>query len=549
MWRDGYLTLYSGSQAPQLAAWTVAVTIGVDPARVHVLSPHVGGGFGNKILTWGHPVLAAAAAAALERPVKIVLTREQTFTVTGHRSAVSQTISLGADRQGHLVAVKHDAHASVSSGGDGYFYEAGPHTTSRLLYACPNIHVGQHVVELDVSPQTPMRAPGQESGSFALETAMDELATRLDLDPVELRRRNNATSYPGRGVPWSSKHLDECYRVGAEVFGWSLRARVPRSVTDGDWLVGTGMATAVYPAARYRTTARVRLHADGTATVSTATADLGTGMWTVLAMVGADALDIPVDRLHAELGDSALPDNRGAFASAGTASCAPAVQAAAGAATRKLLRLAVTNERSPFHGLGQDQVRYERGDVVGPGRRIAFGTLLGVIDLAGIDATETTGAGPERDRYAFTSFGAHFCEVAINRWTGEPRVRRVTTVVDAGAIVNDKTARSQLIGGVLFGIGHALLEDIHVEPDTGRVANANLADYLLPVMTDTPSVDVRFLDHPDTLFNPIGARGIGELGTVGVAAAIGNAVHNATGRRVRDLPITLDKLIGDEPDS
>jgi xanthine dehydrogenase YagR molybdenum-binding subunit len=277
--------------------------------------------------------------------------------------------------------------------------------------------------------------------------------------------------------------------------------------------------------------------------VSTATSDLGTGMWTVLAVVGADALGIPVGRVHAELGDSALADNPGAFASAGTASSAPAVHAAARSATRALLELAVTHERSPFHGMRQDQVRYERGDVVGPGRRIAFGTLLGVVDLAGIDATETTALGPERERFAFTSFGAHFCEVAVNRWTGEPRVRRVTTAIDAGAIVNEKTARGQITGGVIFGIGQALLENTHLEPDTGRIANANLADYVLPVSTDVPPVDVRFLDHPDTVFNPLGARGIGELGTVGVAAAVGNAIHNATGRRVRDLPITLDKLI------
>ncbi|WP_410579354.1 xanthine dehydrogenase family protein molybdopterin-binding subunit [Amycolatopsis sp. lyj-108] len=543
VWRDGYLTLYSGAQAPQLFAGTIAATIGVDPSRVHLLSPHVGGGFGNKILTWGHPVLAAAAAKALGRPVRIVLTREQTFGVTGHRSAMSQTVSLGADRGGRLAAVKHDAYASLSSGGDGFLYEAAPHTTSRYFYASPNIHVGQRLVTLDVPPQTPMRAPGPEAGSFALETAMDELAVRLGLDPVELRMRNYATTYPGRGVPWSGKHLDECYRVGAEAFGWSRRAAVPRSVVDGEWLVGTGMATAAYPASRYRTTGKVRLQADGTAAVSTATSDLGTGMWTVLAMVGADALGIPVGRVRSALGDSALADNPGAFASAGTASSAPAVHAAALAATRALLELAVTHERSPFHGLSRDQVRYERGDVVGPRRRIAFGTLLGVVNLAGIDATETTALGPERERFAFTSFGAHFCEIAVNRWTGEPRLRRVTTVIDAGAIVNEKTARGQITGGVIFGIGQALLENTHVEPDTGRIANANLADYALPVSTDVPPIDVRFLSHPDTVFNPLGVRGIGELGTVGIAAAIGNAVHHATGRRVRDLPITLDKLM------
>lgn len=535
VWRDGYLTVYNGAQRAGGQAPTIAAAVGVDPSRVHVLSPHVGGGFGNRIVTWGHPLLAAAAAAALGRPVKIVLTREQTFTVTGHRSTVSQTVSLGASRDGTLVAVKHDAYASMSTSGG--VYETGPHTTSRHLYRSPNIHVGQRIVTLDVPPCTWMRAPGEESGSFALETAMDELAVALGVDPVELRLRNNATQYAGRGVPYSSKHLDECYRVGAERFGWADRA----PARDGDWLVGTGMATAVYPAIRFPATARVRLTAAGVAEVATATADLGTGMWTVLAVVGARSLGLPVDRIRPQLGDSALPANRGAVASAGTASAAPAVQAAAASARRALVDLAATHESSPFHGM--PDVSYADGVLTGGGLRLPFEDLLSTVDVAGVEATETSAPGQEQRQYAFVSFGAHFCEVAVNRWTGEPRVRRVTTVIDGGAVVNERTARSQIVGGVIFGIGHALLEEATLEPGTGRIANANLADYLLPGNPDVPRIDVHLLPHPDTAFNPLGARGIGEIGTVGAAAAIGNAVHHATGIRVRDLPITLDKLI------
>ncbi|MEV4754749.1 xanthine dehydrogenase family protein molybdopterin-binding subunit [Micromonospora sp. NPDC049559] len=541
VWRDGDLTVYHGTQSASLTAGALATALGVEPARVRVVSPHVGGGFGNKIPTWAHPLLAAAAARELGRPVKVVLTREQTFTVTGHRSAVRQTVTLGAHRDGRLVAVRHEAYASQSSSGGTF--EASPHTTSRYLYRSENIHLSQRIVTLDVPPPTWMRAPGQESGSFGLETALDELAAELGVDPVTLRMTNYATVYAGRGVPWSSKHLDECYRVGARRFGWSRREAAPRRVTDGEWLVGMGMATAAYPAERFAASVRVRFAADGRATVSSATADLGTGMWTVLAVLGAEALGLPLDRVRPELGDSTLAPNIGAFGSGATASTGPAVTAAAEAAKAELLRLAVTHERSPLYGADPAAVRYDGGRLVGPERRIGFAELLGALGLAGVEATGSAAPGPEAGRYAFTSFGAHFCEVRVNRFTGEPRVTRMTTVVDGGAIVNPKTARGQIVGGVIFGLGQALLEGSHVEPETGRIANANLADYLLPVNADVPPVDVHFLDFPDTLFNPMGARGIGELGTVGAAAAIGNAIYNATGRRVRDLPITLDKLL------
>jgi xanthine dehydrogenase YagR molybdenum-binding subunit len=514
--------------------------LGLDPAQVRVISQHVGGGFGNKASTWTHDLVTAAAARALGRPVKTVLTREQTFTITGHRSAVAQTVTLGAARDGTLIALKHDAYSSLST--SGWTYESAPGTTSRMLYQTANLHVGQKVVTLDVPPSTVMRAPGEESGSFALECAMDELADALRMDPVALRMKNYATVLPGRGVPWSSKHLDECYQVGVEMSGWSRRNPVPRSVIDGDWLVGMGMATAVYPANRFRTTVRVRLQADGTASVATATADLGTGMWTVLSIMGADSLGLPLHRIRPDLGDSTLPRNTGAFGSSSTASVASALRAAADSAKQALIQLAVENERSPLYGLSPDDVSYQDGDLVAPGRRAGFAAVL---EATGTAAVEGTGndSGGDASRYAFHSFGAHFCEIRVNRWTGEPRLSRITTVIDAGRIVNQKTARSQIAGGVIFGIGQALLEGARVEPATGRIANTNLMDYLLPVNLDVPPIDVHFVEYPDTVFNPVGVRGIGELGTVGVAAAIANAVYNATGLRVRELPITLDKLL------
>ncbi|GIG87128.1 xanthine dehydrogenase family protein molybdopterin-binding subunit [Plantactinospora endophytica] len=540
-WQGGQLVLYSGTQSTSLTVGTMAAALGIEAAQVRVVSPHVGGGFGNKIATWAHPLLAAAAARTLGRPVKVVLTREQTFTVSGNRSAVRQTVSLGARRDGTLVAVKHQVWSSQSASGG--IFESSAHTTSRYLYKTENLHLDQKIVTLDVPPPTWMRAPGQESGSFALETALDELATELRLDPVELRLRNNATVYPGRNVPWSSKHLAECYRVGAQRFGWDRRNPVPGAVVRGEWLVGMGTATANYPGERFPASVQVRFQPDGDVSVSSATADLGTGMWTVLAVLGAQALGLPISRVRSDLGDSTLAANIGAFGSGATASTGPAVAAAAQAAITALITLAVTDERSPLHGVPAADVRYDQGQLVAPDQRIAFPDLLRAVDSPGVGATGTAAPGPEHGQHAFTSFGAHFCEVRVNRFTGEPRLSRITTVIDGGAIINAKTARSQIVGAVIFGIGQALLEGAVVEPETGRIANGNFADYLLPVNADVPAIDVHFLNHPDLLFNPLGARGIGELGTVGVAAAIGNAVHNATGRRIRELPITLDKLL------
>ncbi|AVT29008.1 carbon monoxide dehydrogenase [Plantactinospora sp. BC1] len=540
-WQDGALTLYTGTQSASLTVGAMAAALGVEAAKVRVVSPHVGGGFGNKIATWAHPLLAAAAARTLGRPVKVVLTREQTFTVSGNRSAVRQTVSLGARRDGTLVAIKHQVWSSQSASGG--IFENSAHTTSRYLYKTENLHLDQKIVTLDVPPPTWMRAPGQESGSFALETALDELAAELRLDPVELRLRNSATVFPGRNVPWSSKHLDECYRVGAQRFGWARRNPTPGAVVRGEWLVGMGVATANYPGERFPASVQVRFRPDGDVSVASATADLGTGMWTVLAVLGAEALGLPVSRIRSDLGDSTLAANIGSFGSASTASTGPAVAAAAEAAKTALITLAVTDERSPLHGVPAADVRYDRGELVAPDRRIGFPELLRAVGSEGVEATGSAGPGPEHGQYAFTSFGAHFCEVRVNRLTGEPRLSRMTTVIDGGAIINAKTARSQIIGGVIFGIGQALLEGAAVEPETGRIANGNFADYLLPVNADVPPIDVHFLDHPDLLFNPLGARGIGEIGTVGVAAAIGNAVYNATGRRIRELPISLDKLL------
>ncbi|HEV2782234.1 MAG TPA: xanthine dehydrogenase family protein molybdopterin-binding subunit [Actinophytocola sp.] len=537
-WAGDYLTIYTVSQGVRLVVDRLATTLGVDKASIHVINPHVGGGFGNKWGMWAQMPLAAAAARALHRPVKTVLTREQVFTIVGHRPPTSQTIALGARRDGTLIAIKHEGISSKSASNG---FRESPANTSLNVYAAPNIHVGRKIVTLDVPVTTIMRAPSDTNGAFAQESALDELAFELGIDPLEIRLRNYATVKPDNRRPWSSKHLDECYRLGAERFGWSRRNPTPRAVTDGDALVGMGMATCTFNASRSSASIKVRLNADGTATVAGTGADLGTGQSTVFSILGAARLGIPVHRVQPQIGDSATPAAANAGGSSSTSTNGPAVQLAADAAIAALLEFAATHERSPFHGMDPAAVRYDSGDVVSGGVRMSFGSLLTTCDVPAVEATATSPRN-ENGTVAYRSFGAHFCEVRVHRLTGEPRVSRWVSVIDAGTIVNAKAARSQITGAVIMGIGSALTEGMRMEP-SGRIANANLASYLVPVNADIPPIDVHFLDYPDSTLSPLGARGIGELGIVGVTAAIAGAVHNATGKRVRDLPITLEKLL------
>jgi xanthine dehydrogenase YagR molybdenum-binding subunit len=537
-WSGDHLTIYTATQGAMLAVARLSETLGIEAAKIHVVNPYVGGGFGNKWGMWAHTPLTAAASRALGRPVKTVLTREQTFTVVGHRPMSTQTVSMGASRTGVLNAVKNDGISSKSASNN--FYEPVANLTTSL-YGSANLHSGRKVVSLDVPVTTIMRAPQEANGSFALESAIDELADKLGMDPLELRRINDSPVVPSSKLPWSSKHLDECYRVGADAFGWSRRHARPGEVVDGDWRVGLGMATCTYGASRGEASIKVRMAADGTVGVSGTGADLGTGQSTVWAVLVAERLGVPVSRVRPELGDSASPVAANAGGSGSTSTNGPAVQLACDAAAAEMVRVAVENDRSPFHG--EAGVRFEKGRLVSPGgRSMTFGALLSEIDVPGVEATATSPRNPDK-QHGFRSFGAHFCEVRVHRWTGEPRVARWLTVLDAGRIVNPSTARSQIIGGVVMGIGHALLEETRIEPTTGRFANANLADYLVPVNADIPRIEVRFLDYPDPYISELGARGIGEFGIVGAAGAVANAVYNATGRRIRELPITLDKLL------
>jgi xanthine dehydrogenase YagR molybdenum-binding subunit len=541
MWDGGRLTIYDATQWVQGQQRNLATVLGIDEADVRVLCPFVGGGFGCKGSMWMHSPLTAAAARVLNRPVKTVLTREQMYTAVGHRPMVRQIVTLGATRQGALAAVKHEAYSSSSR--VKIFAEAAAHRTSLALYKSPNILVTHQIVPLDFAPGTFMRAPGVAPGMFALESAMDELAVKLGMDPVELRLRNYATADPVGRLPWSSKHLDACYRTGAEKFGWSKRNPEPRSNRDGEWLVGHGMATALYPAHRSHAEVKVRLQSDGNVTVSSATHDLGTGMYTVLAIVASEGLGIPIERMRPVLGDSGLTPAPGAGGSQSTASVSPAVMAAIDAAKKKLIAVAVSGKKSPFSGMKRDEVSYDSGTLRAGGKSVPFEGVLAALDRSAVEGSGSASPGEEEHKYGFLSFGAQFCEVRVNAWTGEARVSRFTSVMDVGTVVNQKTARSQVIGGIVFGIGMGLLEATKVDPNNGWIANRNIAEYLVPTNADIPHIDVEFLNIPDTTFNSLGVRGIGEIGIAGVPAAIANAIFNATGIRVRDLPITPESLL------
>jgi xanthine dehydrogenase YagR molybdenum-binding subunit len=541
VWQQDRLTIYDATQGVGGQQRDLAAVLGIDHDQVRVICPFVGGAFGCKGSMWMHSPLTAAAARVLNRPVKTILTREQMYTTTGHRPTLLQKIELGATQDGVLRAIKHEVFSSTAVTKD--FIEAAAHRTSRYLYKSPNILVSQHLVPLDIAPGTFMRAPGEAPGMYALESAMDELAVKLGIDPIELRIKNHAEIYPGRNVPFSSKHLLECYQRGAEKFEWAKRIPEPGMTRIGDWWIGQGMATALYPAHRAGASAKVRLQADGYVSVSSATEDLGTGMYTVLAIVGAQSLDLPYERVRAVLGDSALPPAPGAGGSQSTASVGPAIVVAAELAKKKLLEVAAKDQKSPFYGAKPEELSYVSGEIRGNGQSLPFDRLLGVLGRSAIEATGSTAPGDEQHQYGFSSFGAQFCEVKVHALTSEIRVNRFSSVMDVGTVVSEKTARNQIMGGIVFGIGMALLEGTQYDARTGWIANRNIAEYLVATNADVPAIDVEFLNRPDLQFNSIGARGIGEIGITGTVAAIANAVYHATGKRVRQLPIRPEHLL------
>jgi len=542
-WDGPNLTLYDATQGVSGARGAVAKTLGIKEENVRVLCPFVGGGFGCKGSAWSHVVLAAMAAKQTGRPVRLVLERPQMFGMVGNRPFTDQHIQISARDDGTLTGMRHDVISTTSTFED---WNESSAILTRMLYAVPNQATTHKLVKLDVGTPTFMRAPGETSGSFALESAMDEMAYELNMDPLAFRLKNYAEMEPQEKKPWSEKSLRECYQIGADKFGWSRRNPKPRSMRDGNTLIGFGMATATYPANRSEASAIARILPDGTAMAASGTQDLGTGTYTVMTQVAADALGFPVDKVDFALGDSSLPHAPVSGGSQSVASVSPAVREAASQARGKLIAMAIADSASPLSGGSIDDVTVDNGWVISradPSKRDPAAAVIARNGGKPIEAMATTKPGDEKQQFAFHSFGAVFTEVHVDADLGTIRVPRIVGVYDVGSLLNEKTAHSQLMGGLVWGIGSALTEKSELDARYGRYTNANLAEYHVPVNADIGLLDITLLGKPDPHINPLGARGIGEIGITGVAGSIANAVYHATGVRVRDLPITLDKVM------
>jgi xanthine dehydrogenase YagR molybdenum-binding subunit len=544
VWEDGRLTLYDSAMGIRASQLTVAHLLGLSLAQVRVIAHYVGGGFGSKAMVWPHVTLAAMAARQVGRPVRLVLTRPQTYTSHGHREEQEQTLSIGAGNDGRLVALRHEK-LSITSHFDDW---AEPATgVSSQIYGCPN-YLGVHrLIHGNTMTPTFTRGPGESLGSFVLETGMDELAYRLGLDPLELRLRNH-TDVDDRGNAWSSDGLPECLRVGAERFGWADRDPTPRSRRDGDWLIGTGMASAGYPVPLFMPVqrARARLYADGGAVVEAGTQEFGTGVTTAMAQVGADALGVPLSATRFDSGDTELPNVSSAVGSAGAGMISAAVHAAGTNLRRQLVELAVGDAGSPLHGCSPDEVDVVDGRMGARGRPDAtetYGELMQRNRLADAEALGSWTPPPLDTPHGLLTFGAQFAEVAVDPELGLVRVRRMLGAFAPGRVLNPRLARSQLMGGMLWGLSQALLEGNRMDPRHGRWAAGNLGEYLVPVNADAPDVTVEFVEVTDDVVNPLGVKGVGEIGQVGAAAAIANAVFHATGRRVRELPLAAELVM------
>jgi xanthine dehydrogenase YagR molybdenum-binding subunit len=542
-WEGNKLTVWDKTQWIVGTQTELSTVFALPLTSVRVISPFVGGGFGSGLRCWPHTVVATLAARVTRRPVKLVLNRKQQYFATGFRPEYEYRLRLGSDRRGRLIAMAHGMDHETSS------YETfseGVLDPGRMLYSTPHVSQAYRTVPLDVNTPIWMRGPGPATASYVIESALDELADRLGLDPIELRRRNEPDEDESSGLPWSTRRLRECYTVGAREFGWDRRSKKPRSRREGDWLIGMGMAAGVYHTARMPAEARVRLDADGTAVVETAASDMGPGTYTSQTQVAADALGLTIRTVTLKLGDSLYPQTPPHGGSMTMASVGSAVLDGCNKVRQQAVKLAVEDENSPLYGVNADDVvvRSGRLHVHGnPTRGETYRQLLARNDRTHLEANGSYAGAPGTERHSLHAYNATFAEVAVDATLGLVRVRRVLGVYDAGRIISPKLAESQAFGGMVGGIGQALLEHTVTDHRDGRIVNANLADYLVPVNADVPDLKAVYLDGEDREADPLGVKGLGEVVMVGVAPAIANAVFNATGRRVRQLPITAEALL------
>ncbi len=514
------VTLYTKSQGVIGSQRALATAFKLDAKNVQINSRFVGGAFGSSLRTWPHEIAAAQAAKLLKRPVKLTLTREQMFTLVGYRPLTIQKIGLGATTDGKLVGITHESHSQTATYEE---FTENAVNVSRFLYHSPNANTRYKVVPLNVGVPAPMRGPGEATGSFALESALDELSYALKMDPIELRLKNYADTDLERNLPWSSKYLKECYQQGAERIGWSDRMASPGTLRDGEWLVGYGIGCGAFGAYRSKTQAKIRLLADGNVNIQSATSDIGPGTATSMTIIAADILGLPVGKVNFELGNSSFPVAPTQGGSQTVSSVGSAVHDVCVALKKKLYALL---------GLPEDSTA-----------EIDYVAVLRENNLPFLEITQESQSGEEAKNYSMYSFSAHFAKVYVHPLTGVVKVKRLVAVVDGGKIVNHKTAGSQMIGGAVGGIGMALTEEAVIDDTFGKYVNGNFADYHVPVNADIPAIEAIFIDKADPVINPVGTKGLGEISLIGVAAAVANAVYNATGKRIRELPITPDKLI------
>ncbi|MGI4020446.1 MAG: xanthine dehydrogenase family protein molybdopterin-binding subunit [Janthinobacterium lividum] len=577
LWQGETVLFYDATQSVAGTKSLMSSMLGVPKEKVRVISYYIGGGFGSKGFSWPNTVLAGMAAKLVNRPVKLVLSRQQMFTTAGRRSETIQKIGLGADQTGKLSAIQH--HNTVESSFVEEFVEVAGVATS-MLYSSQNVDVSHSLVRLNKVTPCPMRAPGEAPGTYALEVAMDELAYQAKIDPVQLRLINYAQEDEQKHKKFSSKNLRECYQKGAELIGWDKRNPQPGSMKEGKMLVGYGMATATYPANRSASSAKAVLFADGHAEIMCATQDIGTGTYTIMTQAAADALGLPVEKVKVKLGDSDFPKGANSGGSQVTASVGPAIRAASLGLISKLVKMAVADEKSPLHGLKETDITAQNGRIFLTAKTAqgeAYTDILKRQNLQQLQAQAATKvstrqqseANPaasgssekeiedesktnaavqddeklDRKPFSFHSFGAQFVKVLVDPDLGMIHVDKAVAVMDVGTIMNEKTAKNQIMGGMVFGIGMALMEETQYDPNRGRPVTKDLANYLVPVNADMPEFVVEFINKPDTIISPIGARGIGEIGITGITAAINNAIYHATGKRVRELPVTPDKLL------
>ncbi|RXT63693.1 xanthine dehydrogenase family protein molybdopterin-binding subunit [Pseudomonas syringae] len=537
-WQDGKLFVYESTQGVVNHRNLLANVFDLSPDRVEVRAPFIGSGFGGKLWPWPHSVAACAAAKVTGRPVQLVLPRAQMFTTVGHRPETRQRLRLATDASGKLVSIRHESFNNTSML-DDYTENCGGVTKS--LYACDNVLVSHKISPINRGTPTSMRAPGAAPGLFALESAIDEMALASGMDPLAFRKLNLSDKDQSAGLPWSSNHLPEAIDKAAERFGWQARKADVGSMREGDEIIGYGMGACNWEAYQVPTDARVILRSDGTALAQCGLQDIGTGTYTIVAQTVSQLTGIPMERVEVELGSSSFPAGPVSGGSWVTASVMPAIAGATREALQKLRQYAVSKD-AVFAGQDAEAIKVENGQLVMGEQRASFVDVLNGQRLSRAEGTFQSGM-PEAGKYSFRSFGVHFVEVRWDPGISSLRVSRVVSAIDVGKVVNPLAARNQVEGAIVMGIGMALFEAGEYDPRSGMPVNNNYAEYVVPVHADQPDIDVLLLDYPDYNLGEFGARGIGEIGVTGLAAAVANAVYHATGKRVRSLPISKEKLM------